>query len=91
MCYQYTQQPINTTDIYTQNSQHQSVSSEDALAKIDDFRNIAQKMATGKITEQEIMKLASSVDMATIGGLILGGVGAMQLVKSMENNKKEGE
>ena len=60
------------------------------LSKVDDFRNIATKLASGKVNEQDILKVFNSIDMASIGGVLLGGLGAMQLVKMM-NDKKENE
>ena len=87
---QYTQEPSDLSSIYNNNTEHQAINDDKTLEKIDNFRNLANKFASGKMTEQDIMKLASGVDMATIGGIVLGGMGAIQLVKSMEN-KKEGE
>lgn len=84
---QYATTPVSTQDIYSQFTQHDT--QEDVTKKINDFRNIANKFASGQMNEQDIMKLASSVDMATMGGIILGGLGAMQLVKSMNNTKEQ--
>jgi hypothetical protein len=86
---------------YSQEMQGQSMANEmptmnmgmnDAKSTqtIDDFRNMANKFSNGQMNQQDVMRLLGSLDMATMGGLILGGIGAMQLVKSLENNK-EGE
>jgi len=60
-----------------------------ATQAVDDFRNMANKFSNGQMNQNDVMKLLGSMDMATMGGLILGGIGAMQLVKSMENKKEE--
>ena len=74
---QYTNESVNTNP--------------DMLNKVNDFRNIATKFASGKIDEQDLIKLFSSVDTATIGGVLLGGLGAMQLVKMMNEKNTQGE
>ncbi len=88
---QYTNENVNITDIYNNFSEHNTGNTNpEMLNKVNDFRNIATKFASGQINEQDVIKLFSSVDTATIGGVLLGGLGAMQLVKMM-NEKKEGE
>jgi len=88
---QYTNEDVNINNIYNSFSEHNGVNTNpEMLNKVNDFRNIATKFASGQINEQDVIKLFSSVDTATIGGVLLGGLGAMQLVKMM-NEKKEGE
>ena len=87
----YTNQEPNLTEVYEKNTQHNAVENTEMLSKVDDFRNIATKLASGKVNEQDILKVFNSVDMASIGGVLLGGLGAMQLVKMMNDKKEEGE
>lgn len=87
----YTNVEPNLTDVYENNTQHNAVENTQMLSKVDDFRNIATKLASGKVNEQDILKVFNSVDMASIGGVLLGGLGAMQLVKMMNDKKEEGE
>ena len=87
----YTNQEPNLTELYETNTQHNAVENTEMLSKVDDFRNIATKLASGKVNEQDILKVFNSVDMASIGGVLLGGLGAMQLVKMMNDKKEEGE
>jgi len=88
---QYTNEVANITDIYNNFSEHNTENTNPQMFnKVNDFRNIATKFASGQINEQDVIKLFSSVDTATISGVLLGGLGAMQLVKMM-NEKKEGE
>ena len=86
----YTNQEVNLQDVYENNTEHNAVENTQMLSKVDDFRNIATKLASGKVNEQDILKVFNSVAMASIGGVLLGGLGAMQLVKMM-NEKKEKE
>ena len=87
----YTNQEPNLTELYENNTQHNAVENTQMLSKVDDFRNIATKLASGKVNEQDVLKVFNSVDMASIGGVLLGGLGAMQLVKMMNDKKEEGE
>ena len=87
----YTNKEPNLTEVYEKNTQHNAVENTEMLSKVDDFRNIATKLASGKVNEQDILKVFNSVDMASIGGVLLGGLGAMQLVKMMNDKKEEGE
>ncbi len=87
----YTNDSVNINDIYNNFTEHkENNTNPDMLNKVNDFRNIATKFASGQINEQDVIKLFSSIDTATIGGVLLGGLGAMQLAKIM-NEKKEGE
>ena len=85
----YTNQEPNLTELYENNTQHNAVENTKMLSKVDDFRNIATKLASGKVNEQDVLKVFNSVDMASIGGVLLGGLGAMQLVKMMNDKKEE--
>jgi len=87
----YTNKEPNLTELYENNTQHNAVENTQMLSKVDDFRNIATKLASGKVNEQDVLKVFNSVDMASIGGVLLGGLGAMQLVKMMNDKKEEGE
>jgi len=87
----YTNQEPNLTELYENNTQHNAVENTQMLSKVDDFRNIATKLASGKVNEQDVLKVFNSVDMASIGGVLLGGLGAMQLAKMMNDKKEEGE
>ena len=91
MCYFVYKPRTKLTEVYENNTQHNAVENTQMLSKVDDFRNIATKLASGKVNEQDVLKVFNSVDMASIGGVLLGGLGAMQLVKMMNDKKEEGE
>lgn len=86
----YSQQINNDSNINSFGQNSDSLNNPEAMQRVNDFRNIATKLASGKVSEQDIAKLFGSIDMATIGGVLLGGLGAIQLVKAM-NEKKQGE
>ena len=50
----YTNQEPNLTEVYENNTQHNAVENTQMLSKVDDFRNIATKLASGKVNEQDI-------------------------------------
>ncbi|MFA5704177.1 MAG: hypothetical protein WC982_11755 [Advenella sp.] len=66
-----------------------NVQDSQMLNKVNDFRTLASKFTSGNVSEQDITKLLGSVDIATIGGVLLGGMGAMQLVKMINEDKGE--
>ncbi len=71
---QYSQTPVNVTDIYNQYSSHDT--GEDMMAKVNEFGAIAQKISKGQMSQEDIMKLLGNTNMSFIGGILLGGIGA---------------
>ncbi len=63
---------------------------EDMMAKIDEFKNLATKIASGEADPAEITKLLGSANISFISGMLLGGVGA-SLATSMLNKNGKGE
>jgi rubrerythrin len=58
------------------------------MNKVNDFRNIATKLSSGKLSQQDMVKVFSSMNMATMGGLLMGGLGAVQLLKALDKGKE---
>lgn len=85
----YSQSNQDSNDEIQTNEINANIDNGQATQAVDDFRNMANKFSNGQMNQNDVMKLLGSMDMATMGGLILGGIGAMQLVKSMENKKEE--
>lgn len=71
---QYSTTPVNIADIYNEYSAHDT--SEDMMAKVNEFSVIAQKISRGQMSQEDVMKLLGNTNMSFIGGIILGGVGA---------------
>lgn len=67
-----------------QNEAMPNMGDANMMGKVNEFRNIATKLSSGKLSEQDMAKVFSSMDMSTIGGLLLGGLGAVQLVKALD-------
>ena len=70
-----------------QNRQNSSMNNSEMMGKVNEFRDIATKLSSGKMSQQDMAKIFSSMDMATIGGLLLGGLGAVQLLKALDKDK----
>ena len=56
---------------------------------INDFSEIAKKISSGTMDQEELMKLLSTTNMSFLGGLLLGGVGAGALTSMIDNQDKE--
>lgn len=55
------------------------VNQEDVMAKINEFSQIAGKLASGEADPNEITKLLSQTNISLITGLLAGGVGGVAL------------
>jgi len=63
---------------------------EDIMAKMNEFKDLATKIASGEAAPAEITKILSSTNLSFIGGMLLGGVGA-SLATGMLNKDEKGE
>lgn len=79
-------QEVNRQEPNTQqpNGQQENMADANMMGKVNDFRNIATKLSSGKLSQQDMAKVFSNMDMSTIGGLLLGGLGAVQLIKALD-------
>ena len=64
-----------------------ATSNVDINKKVNDFTQIAQKFATGQASQEDIMKILGDTNLSFIGGILLGGVGAIVLPKIYTNAK----
>ena len=85
---QYSTTPVNVADIYSQYSSHDT--GVDMMSKVNEFSELAQKISSGKMSQEDIVKLLGNTNMSFIGGIILGGIGA-GLATSMLKNQDEKE
>ncbi len=85
---QYSTTPVNVADIYSQYSSHDT--GEDMMSKVNEFSELAQKISSGKMSQEDIVKLLGNTNMSFIGGILLGGIGA-GLATSMLKNQDEKE
>jgi rubrerythrin len=65
-------------------------SQENIMAKMNEFKDLATKIALGEADPTEISKLLGSANLSFIGGMLLGGVGA-SLATGMLNKDEKGE
>ncbi|MCV6608054.1 MAG: DUF2202 domain-containing protein [Campylobacterales bacterium] len=63
--------------------------SEEMMNKVNEFGEIAQKFASGQMSNDELMGVLSKTNMSFLGGILLGGVGSGILSNMMK--EKEGE
>lgn len=63
---------------------------EDMMAKMNEFKELATRIASGEADLTEITKLLGSANFSFISGMLLGGVGA-SLATGMLNKDEEGE
>lgn len=63
---------------------------DDIMAKMNEFKDLATKIASGEADPAEISKLLGSANISFIGGMLLGGVGA-SLATSMLNQDGKGD
>ena len=63
---------------------------DEMMAKIEEFKNLATKIASGEADPAEITKLLGSANISFVGGMLLGGVGA-SLATNMLNKDGKGE
>lgn len=76
---EYTGATVDVAGIYNQHSAHNT--GEDMMEKVNEFSEIAQKMASGDMSQDDLMKLLGSTNMSFIGGILAGGLGAAILPK----------
>ena len=78
---------INTQGLATPKSD--TSNQEEMMAKIDEFKDLATKIASGKADPVEITKLLGSTNLSFIGGMLLGGVGALLATSMLSKDKEE--
>jgi len=62
---------------------------DEMMAKIEEFKNLATKIASGEADPAEITKLLGSANISFVGGMLLGGIGASLATGVL--NKEKGE
>lgn len=78
-------------------SKHNTSSSENILSedemsqKVNEFTQMAQKLVSGEMSQEEMMKMLGSTNMSFLGGILAGGLGAAFLPKlyNKENDTKD--
>ncbi len=89
---QHSTTEVNVGDIYQEYSAHtnQIPSSEDMMAKMNEFNEIAGKLASGQLSQEEILKVLGNTNLSFVGGALLGAVG-MSVFSQMAKGSSEDE
>ncbi len=70
--------PVDINAIYNQYSAHDTVpAQEDMSAKMNEFNQMAMKLSTGELSQEDIMKFLGNTNLSFIGGALAGAVGTM--------------
>ncbi len=86
--------PQMATNTNEPQSQNPMQGLDEMMGKVDEFSEIAQKAASGKFSQEDMMKLLSSNHVSMIGGAVLGALGAgvvSQMIKDKDEDNKEEE
>ena len=62
---------------------------EEMMAKMNEFKDLAAKIASGEADPAEITKLLSSANFSFIGGMLLGGAGALLATDMLSKDEKQ--
>lgn len=76
-------------ELETPNGSNGSFSQEDVMAKINEFSQMAQKIASGQADPNEISKMLSNVNTSLLTGVIVGGIGGFALNEFLKDKKEE--
>jgi len=80
---QYSNEDVNSYNNFENSKQNE----QDMMAKVNEFSQIAQKFQSGKMSQEDMMKLLGNTNMSFLGGIALGAVGAAMLPKMFENKE----
>lgn len=76
---QYSNEPISTQEIYEEFGN--PLTDNDLASKMNDFTQMAQKLASGQMSQEDMMKMIGGTNMSFLGGVLAGGLGAAVLPK----------
>ena len=80
----YSNEPISTQEImdaFGNPLTDNNIGENEMNQKINEFSQIAQKLATGQMKQEDVMKLLGETNMSFMGGILAGGLGAVILPK----------
>lgn len=80
-------QNIDLNTIYTQYSTHNT--GENMMDKMNEFNELAGKLASGQIGQEDLLKVLSNTNMSFIGGALLGVVGMSMFSQLNKQAKTE--
>ncbi len=84
--------PVDINAVYAQYSAHDTVSAqEDVSAKMNEFNQMAVKLSSGELSQEDIMKFLGNTNLSFIGGALAGAVGTMVFSQMTKESAQEEE
>lgn len=68
---------------------NENMKHEEMAEKMNEFTQMAQKMASGQMSQEDMMKILGSTNMAFAGGILAGGLGASILPKLFKKEEEK--
>lgn len=86
----YSISEVNVNNIYEQFSEQstQIPSGEDMASKMNEFNELAGKLASGQLSQEELLKVLGNTNLSFVGGALLGAVG-MSMFSQIAKDSKE--
>jgi hypothetical protein len=84
--------PVDINAIYNQYSTHDTIpAQEDMAAKMNEFNQMAMKLSTGELSQEDIMTFLGNTNLSFIGGALAGAVGTMIFSQMTKEESVQGE
>lgn len=87
-------QPVNENTIHEQFSMHNmpnTPSNEDMTAKMNEFNDLANRLAAGQVSQEDILKFLGTTNLSFLGGALIGAVGMGMFSQMAKDNDTAGE
>ena len=87
----YSTSEVNVGNIYEQYSAHNNAipSNEDIASKMNEFNDLAGKLASGQLSQEELLKVLGNTNLSFVGGALLGAVGMSMFGQIAKDLKEE--
>lgn len=66
-----------------------NLNQEEVMAKVNEFSQMAHKIASGEASPDELSKMLSSVNISLIAGVLAGGAGGFVLNELLKNSEEQ--
>jgi len=89
----YSTPEVDVGNIYEQYSAHNNAipSNEDIASKMNEFNELAGKLASGQLSQEELLKVLGNTNLSFVGGALLGAVGMSMFSQIAKDSKEEQE
>lgn len=88
---QHSETPVDMSSVYEQHSTHntQVPSQEDITAKMNEFNQMAMKLSSGQLSQEDLLKFLGSTNLSFMGGALVGAVGTMMFSQMSKDEDNE--